>query len=158
MSEPKRQVICTNRKARHDYHIEDTFEGGLVLTGSEVKSLRLGKAQLRDAYASVHKGEVYIHKSHISPYEQANRENHDPERHRKVLLHRSEIDKLDGKLRTKGLTLIPLELYFEGSWAKVKLGLARGKHTYDKRHDIAKRDADRRLRGVLKRGRQRSAD
>jgi len=155
VSERKRQVVCTNRRARHDYHIEDTVEAGLVLTGSEVKALRQGKAQLRDSYASVHRGEAFLQKAHISPYEQANRENHEPERSRKLLMHRGEIDKLEGKLRAKGLTLIPLEIYFDGSWAKVKLGLARGKRVYDKRHDIAKRDADRRLRGVLKRERQR---
>jgi len=153
VAESKRQVVCTNRRARHDYQIEDTVDAGLVLTGSEVKALREGKAQLRDAYASIDRGEAFLHKAHISPYVQANRENHEPERTRKLLLHRGEIDRLDGKLRAKGLTLIPLELYFEGSWAKVRLGLARGKKTYDKRHDIAKRDADRRLQKVLRRAR-----
>ena len=151
MSKPSpRQLITRNRRARYDYEIEETVEAGLVLTGSEVKSLRAGKAQLRDSYAQVHKGEIFLLKAHISPYEQANRENHDPERQRKVLLHRREIDRLDGKLRAKGLTLVPIELYFEGSWAKVLLGLARGKRAYDKRRDIAERDADRRLRAELK--------
>jgi len=155
MSDAKRKVVCSNRRARHDYQIEDTLDAGLVLTGSEVKALREGKAQLRDAYASIDRGEAYLNKAHISPYEQANRENHEPERRRKLLLHRGEIDRLDGKLRAKGLTLIPLEIYFEGSWAKVRLGLARGKRTYDKRHDIAQRDSDRRLQRVLRRERRR---
>jgi SsrA-binding protein len=150
MTEPARQIICRNRRARYDYEIEETFDAGLVLTGSEVKSLRQGKAQLRDSYAQVRKGEVWLLKSHISPYEQANRENHEPERERKVLLHRREIDRLHGKLRNKGLTLVPLDLYFEKSFAKVTLGLARGKRAYDKRRDIAERDADRRIRAVMK--------
>jgi SsrA-binding protein len=151
---PTRQLICRNRRARYDYEIEETVDAGLVLTGSEVKALRQGKAQLRDSYATIRRGEIWLLKAHISPYEQANRENHDPERERKLLLHRREIDRLQGKLRNKGLTLIPVDLFFEKSWAKVTLGLARGKRAYDKRHAIAERDADRRLRAVM-RDRQR---
>jgi len=157
VSDRKREVVCRNRRARHDYHIEDTVDAGIVLTGSEVKSLRAGKAQLRDSYARVQDGEIYLIKAHISPYAQANRENHEPERDRKLLLHRAEIDKLEGKLRAKGLTLVPLEIYFEGSWAKVLIGLARGKRSYDKRQDIAERDAARRLEKVMKRGQRRGA-
>jgi len=148
--ERKRISICKNRKARHDYHIEDTFDAGIVLSGSEVKSLREGRAELRDAYAHVRNGEMWLVGARISEYAQANRQNHELDRERKLLLRRGEIDKLEGKLKAPGLTIVPLELYFDGSWAKVQLGLARGKKTFDKRHAIAERDADRQLRSALK--------
>jgi SsrA-binding protein len=153
--ERKRVSICKNRKARHDYHIEDTYDAGIVLSGSEVKSLREGRAELRDAYAHVRRGELWLVGARISQYEKANRQNHEPDQERKLLLRRGEIDKLEGKLKTPGLTLVPLELYFDGSWAKVQLALARGKKTYDKRHAIAEREADRALRGAMKKRQQR---
>jgi SsrA-binding protein len=155
MTERKRVSVCKNRKARHDYHIEDTYEAGIVLSGSEVKSLREGRAELRDAYAHVRRGELWLVGARISQYEKANRQNHEPDQERKLLLRRGEIDKLEGKLKTPGLTCVPLELYFDGSWAKVQLALARGKKTYDKRHAIAERDADRALRSAMKKRQQR---
>lgn len=151
MSEAKRQTICKNRRARFDYAIEETLEAGLALVGSEVKSLRLGKANLVDSYARITNGEAWLLKANIAPYEQASRENHDPVRPRKLLLHRREIHRLGGKLRERGLTLIPLELYFERGRAKVELALARGKRRYDKRVAIAKRETDRQLRRVTRR-------
>jgi SsrA-binding protein len=153
LSEPEVKVVCRNRKARHEYTIEETFEAGLVLAGSEVKSLRDGRAQIGDAYAHFVRGELFLSKLHISMYEQANRENHTIERERKLLLNRGELRRLAGKVQEKGLTLVPLEVYFKGSWAKVSLALARGKRSFDKRHDIADRDAKRRLQKVLKRAR-----
>ncbi len=149
-SERPRKVVCTNRRARHNYYIEDTYEAGLVLQGSEVKSLRQGKANLSDAYARPRKGELFLLKAHIAPYDPA-RENHEPERERKLLMTRREIERLSIKLRERGFTLVPLELYFSGSHAKVKMGLARGKRSYDKRDTIAKRDAERRMRSAQKR-------
>jgi len=151
MADAERQVACRNRKARHDYHIEETIETGIALSGSEVKALRLGKANLTDAYAAVRKGQLWLLKAKIEPYEQANRANHLLDRERKLLAHRHEINRLEGKLRAKGLTLIPLAIYFKGSWAKVELGLARGKREYDKRHDIADRDSKRELQRITKR-------
>jgi SsrA-binding protein len=151
VSEPKRKVICTNRKARHQYRIEETIEAGLVLRGPEVKSLRAGKAHLTDSYARVRNGEMFLFKAYIGPYEQASRENLDSERERKLLLHRREIDRLAGKVRERGFTLIPLQMYFLDGRAKVELALARGKRTYDKRQAIADRESKVRLRRVLKR-------
>jgi len=151
VAEPVLKLVCRNRKARHEYHIDEQIEAGLELRGSEVKSLRLGKANLTDAYAAVRKGQLWLLKAHIEPYEQANRENHDADRERRLLVHRSEIHRLVGKLRTKGFTLVPLEIYFKGSWAKVNLALARGKREYDKRHDIAERDSKRQLQRITKR-------
>jgi len=142
--------IATNRKARHEYNILETFEAGMVLKGTEVKSLRDGKANLKDSYARVDKGEVVLLNLHISPYEKGNRYNQDPTRPRKLLLHKSQIKRLLGKVVEKGLTLIPLRLYFKGSYAKVELALARGKKLYDKRKSIAERDAERSLRRALK--------
>ncbi|HZE41303.1 MAG TPA: SsrA-binding protein SmpB [Stackebrandtia sp.] len=137
--------ITSNRRVRHDYTILDTYEAGIVLTGTEVKSLRTGRASLADAYADLHNGELRIHGIHIAEYANGTWTNHAPRRVRKLLLHRAEIDKLTGKLTEAGLTLVPLSLYFKDGWAKVELGLARGKHTYDKRQDLAKRDADREI-------------
>jgi SsrA-binding protein len=138
-------VIARNRRARHDYQIEDTVEGGLVLTGTEVKSLRAGRASLVDAFAEVSNGEVFLHGMHIAEYTQGTWTNHEPRRIRKLLLKRLEIVRLVGKVQETGLTLVPLSVYFSDGWAKVEIGLARGKKTYDKRQDLAKRDADREI-------------
>jgi len=140
----KIKVVTDNRKARHDYFVEETYEAGIVLAGTEVKSLRAGKANLRDAYARIENGEMMLYNMHISPYEQGNRFNRDPIRPRKLLLHRAEINRLWSKVREKGLTLIPLKVYFNARGrAKVEIGLAKGKKLYDKRDDIAARDARR---------------
>ncbi len=145
----KRQ-IAENRRARHDYHFLERFEAGLVLTGSEVKSLRKGRASLQQAYADVREGEVWLIGAHIDTYDQAGVQNHEPDRDRKLLLHRREIDSLFGKVRERGLTLVPVRLYFKDGRAKVELALARGKEQRDKRRDIAKRDADRQIERALK--------
>jgi SsrA-binding protein len=152
--EQGRKVVSTNRKARHDYAILDTYEAGLVLTGTEVKSLRTGRASLVDAFAAVDGGELYLHGAHIPEYTQGTWTNHEPRRTRKLLLKRGEIDKLIGKLKESGLTLVPLSLYFDNGWAKVELGLAKGKRAYDKRQDLAKRDADREIARVTGRRRK----
>lgn len=136
-------VIATNRKARHDYAIEETFEAGIALVGSEVKSLRKGRASLVDAYARIKKGEVWLENAHIPPYEQASYENHEPLRSRKLLLHSAQILEMKRALEAKGFTLVPLKLYFKGNKVKVELGLAKGKKNYDKRQDLAARDAAR---------------
>jgi len=141
--ETGRKVVAQNKKARHDYHIEDTYEAGLVLVGTEVKSLRNGRASLVDGFAEVHDGEVFLHAVHIPVYTQGTWTNHEPRRVRKLLLHRDEIQKIDSKVRERGFTLIPLALYFKDGRAKVELGLARGKKSYDKRHAIAERTAKR---------------
>jgi len=140
----------TNRKARHEYHIEETYEAGIALSGTEVKSIRAGKANLQDSYARVENGELILYNMHISPYEQGNRFNHEPKRPRKLLMHKREIMRLFGRTREKGLSLIPLKVYFKGSWVKVELALARGKKKYDKREDIAERDARREMDRALK--------
>lgn len=139
------KIVSENRKARHDYHIHESYEAGIALTGTEVKSLRAGKANLKDSYARIENGELMLHNLHISPYEQGNRFNHEPLRTRKLLMHRYEINKLVGKTQEKGFTLVPLKLYFTRGKAKVQLGLATGKKTYDKRQDIAERDAKREM-------------
>jgi SsrA-binding protein len=146
--EKGRKVVASNRKARHDYAILDTYEAGMALTGTEVKSLRAGRASLVDAFAQEKGGEIFLHGVHIPEYTQGTWTNHEPRRPRKLLLHRIEIDRLLGKLKESGLTLVPLSLYFSDGWAKVELGLARGKRSYDKRQDLAKRDADREIRKV----------
>ena len=132
-----------NRKARHDYEILDSFEAGIVLVGTEVKSLRAGKVNLKDSFAAVEKGEVVLHSVHIGPYEPGNRYNHEPERPRKLLLHREEIRRLIGRTEQRGLTLVPLRLYFKRGKAKVELALARGRKRHDKREAIAKREMER---------------
>ncbi len=137
------KIITKNRKALYDYKVLDTYEAGLQLRGTEVKSLREGRANLKDSYARVENGEAYLHNLHISEYTQANRFNHDPTRKRKLLLHGYEINRLRGRVEEKGLTLIPLKLYFKRGKAKVELAVARGKREYDRRHDIARRDAQR---------------
>lgn len=139
------KIITENRKARHDYHVHESYETGIVLTGTEVKSLRAGKANLKDAYAKIEKSELMLHNVHISPYDAGNRFNHDPLRTRKLLMHRSEIDKLIGKTQEKGYTLVPLKMYFVHGLAKLQLGLVTGKKNYDKRQDMAERDAKREI-------------
>lgn len=147
MSEPKsgEKVLAQNKKATHDYFIEETYEAGVVLTGTEIKSIRAGRANLRDSYARVERGEVLLYNLHISPYDAGNRFNHDPLRTRKLLLHRSEIRKLIGLTREGGYTLVPLRLYLRGGFCKIQLALAKGKKNYDKREAIAKRDAAREI-------------
>jgi SsrA-binding protein len=150
-AERETKVIARNRRARHDYHIEDTVEAGLVLTGTEVKSLRAGRASLTDGFGQVTDGEAWLHGVHIPEYTLGTWTNHEPRRTRKLLLHRKEIDRLASSTKERGLTIVPLSLYFKDGRAKVELALARGKRTYDKRHDLAARDAarevDRALRG-----------
>ena len=145
------KIISENRKARHDYHIHETYEAGIALTGTEVKSLRAGRANLKDSYAQIDKSaELLLYNLHISAYEQGNRFNHDPVRTRKLLMHRYEINKLIGKTREKGYTLVPLKLYFTRGKVKVEVGLATGKKNYDKRQDIAERDAKREMNRAFK--------
>jgi SsrA-binding protein len=152
--EQGRRVVAQNKKARHDYFVEETFEAGLVLTGTEVKSLRAGRASLVDGYASVKGNEVWLHNVHIPVYTQGTWTNHEPRRARKLLLHRAEIHKLVGKTHEKGLTLVPLALYFKDGYAKVEIGLARGKRNYDKRQALAERQATREAqRDMARRGR-----
>jgi SsrA-binding protein len=140
------ETVAVNRRARHEYNISDTFEAGLVLTGTEIKSIRAGKVNLADAYARVEKGEAWLIGAHIAPYEAGNRWNHEPRRDRKLLLHRSEIDELMGRASAKGLTVVPLRLYLTGKGrAKLELGLARGKQLHDKRRSIAERDQRREI-------------
>jgi SsrA-binding protein len=147
--EKGRKLIASNRKARHDYAILDTYEAGLALTGTEVKSLRAGRASLVDAFAQEKDGEIYLYGMHIPEYAQGTWTNHEPRRARKLLLNRLEIIRLIGKLQESGLTLVPLSVYFSDGWAKVELALARGKRAYDKRQDLAKRDADREITRAL---------
>ena len=148
-----RKVIARNRRARHDYHIDEVVEAGLVLTGTEVKSLRAGRASLTDGFGQVTDGEAWLHGVHIPEYTLGTWTNHEPRRTRKLLMHRKEIDRLAASTRERGLTLIPLSLYFKDGRAKVELGLARGKRSYDKRHDLAERDAAREVDRALRRRR-----
>jgi SsrA-binding protein len=141
----ERQIIASNRRARYEYEILDTWEAGMVLVGSEVKSLRAGNANLSDAYAMTRRGELWLLNLHISPYKQAGRDNPDPRRERKLLLHRREIEKLGSQINERGLTLVPLSLYFSNGRAKVEIGLARGKKRYDKRESIKRREQDREM-------------
>ena len=147
----KTKTITVNRKARHDYHIIETYEAGIVLRGTEVKSLRDGKANLRDSFAQVIDGELYLVDAHISAYSHGNYANHEPTRRRKLLMHRREIDKITGRLIERGLTLVALRMYFKRGKAKVELGLARGKKTHDKRESIKKRIVDRETERVVAR-------
>lgn len=144
------KVAATNRKAHHEYFILETMEAGIALTGTEVKSLRQGKANLNDAFARVDQGECILYDMHISPYDFGNRFNPDPKRPRKLLLHKREIMKLHSEIKEKGLTLIPLKIYFTRGMAKVELGLAKGKKLYDKRDDMAKKEAKRRIDRAMK--------
>jgi len=143
------KTVAQNRKARHDYHIEDVYEAGIALTGTEIKSIRAGRVQLKDSFARVEDGEVLLHNVHISPYEQGNRYNHEPERTRKLLLRKLEILKLRGLTREKGYSLVPLSIYLKGGWAKVELALVRGKKNYDKREDLKKKEAARDVERAL---------
>jgi SsrA-binding protein len=149
------KLIADNRRARHDYHLTDRVEAGLVLTGTEVKSLRDGRADLARAYAEIRDdGQAWLVGSHISTYEQGNVANHDPDRDRKLLLHRKELDSLAGRVRERGLTLVPTRLYWKDGRAKVELAVGRGKEVRDKRRDLAKRDADRQIERALKSARR----
>ncbi len=146
------KVVAVNRQAYHDYFVDETYEAGIALTGTEIKSVREGKVNLRGAFARVKNGEVWLEGSHIAVYAQGTYMNHDPLRNRKLLLHRREINHLVGKVQTKGLTLIPLKLYLKGDHAKVELGLCRGKKLYDKREALAKRDAQREIERAVRAG------
>ncbi|MFU0828390.1 MAG: SsrA-binding protein [Lachnoclostridium sp.] len=143
MSKENLKLIANNKKARHDFFIEDTFEAGIVLHGTEVKSIRMGKCSIKESYIRIENGEVYIYNMHISPYEKGNIFNKDPMRVKKLLLHSYEINKLMGKVAQKGYTIVPLNVYLKGSLVKVEIGLAKGKKLYDKRQDIAKKDQRR---------------
>ena len=143
------RAIATNRKALHDYFIDETHEAGIALTGSEVKSIRAGRVNLRDSYVQVRDGELWLIDAHIAPYNQASRENHTPRRDRKLLMHRREINRLDYKVQAKGRTIVPLKMYFSNNRIKVEIALAQGKRMYDKRAAIAKREADKQLRRAL---------
>lgn len=145
------KILTNNKKARHEYFIEQEYEAGIALKGTEVKSLRLGKASVTEAFCQIRNGEVFIYGMHISPYEQGNRNNVDPLRIRKLLLHRREINKLIGATKEKGYSIIPLSVYLNNGLVKVKIGLAKGKKLHDKRDTIAKRDSDRRIQQALRR-------
>ena len=144
------KVVATNRKAFHEYFISDTFEAGIALVGSEIKSIRAGRVSLQDGYVSFENGEAWLVNVHIAQYDPASRQNHDPKRRRKLLLHRREIDRLAGKVQEKGFTVIPTRLYLKDGRAKVEIGLAKGKRQYDKREAIAKRDSQRQVDRALK--------
>jgi SsrA-binding protein len=152
-AEQGKKIIASNRRARHEYTIEDTVEAGLVLTGTEVKSLRAGRATLTDGFGQISDSEAWLHGVHIPQYTQGTWTNHEPRRTRKLLLHRREIDRLASSIKERGLTLVPLSLYFKDGKVKIELGLARGKRTYDKRHDLARRDAAREVDRALRRRR-----
>jgi SsrA-binding protein len=143
VKEQGRKLIAQNKKARHDYHIEDTYEAGLVLTGTEVKSLRQGRASLVDGFAEVHEREIWLHGVHIPEYTQGTWTNHSARRKRKLLLNRQEIDRIESRVNERGLTVVPLSLYFKDGRAKVEIALAKGKKTWDKRHALAERQANR---------------
>lgn len=152
--EQGRKLVAQNRKARHNWSVLDTYETGIVLTGTEVKSLRLGHASLVDAFATVDDGEVWLRNAHIPEYTEGTWTNHEPRRSRKLLLHKQEIDRLVGKIKESGLSLVPLSLYFSDGKAKIELALARGKQAHDKRHDLAKRDAEREIQRAMVRARK----
>lgn len=143
------KVLSRNKKARHDYHLLEEYEAGLVLLGSEIKSLRQGKCNFKDSYAAIDGGEVYLYNLHIAPYDKGGAFNHDPERPKKLLLHKKEIVRLYGKIREKGLTLVPLEIGLSGGWAKVKLALAKGRRVVDKREILKKRSAQREINETM---------
>lgn len=143
------KIIAKNPVARHNYTIIETLEAGIVLTGTEIKSIRAGKVNLKESYARIHNGEVFIHMMHISPYEQGNIYNKDPLRDRKLLLKRKEINKLVGMIQQKGYALVPISIYFKKSFVKVELGIGKGKKLYDKRQDIAKKDAEMKMKKYM---------
>jgi SsrA-binding protein len=145
------KTVVTNRRARRDYFVEDTYEAGLVLTGSEIKSIRAGRANLQDSYVTIRGGEAWLVNSHVAPYKQASSQNHEPKRDRKLLLHRRQLDRLAGQVQAKGYTIVPLRLYLKNNRAKVEIALARGKKLYDKRADLAKRQAERDIERALRR-------
>ena len=148
------KLVASNRKARHEYFIEETYEAGIALTGTEIQSVRQGRVSLGDAYAEVRNGEVFLVNSRIAEYDYGNRFNHNPRRPRKLLLHKSEIRRLDSRVRERGYTIVPLKMYFRGGLAKLEIGLARGKKTWDKREDIANRDAQREIERTTKASRR----
>ena len=151
MTEKKsNSLIADNRKARHDFNIHETYEAGIALTGTEIKSIRQGKLNLKDSFCRIENGELLLYQVHISPYEQGNRFNHEPERTRKLLMHKSEIHKLLGQVKEKGFSLIPLNFHFSRGYVKVTVGLVTGKKLYDKRQDMAERDAKRHIEKRLK--------
>ena len=150
MAKEELKLVANNKKAYHDYFIEEKYEAGLVLHGTEVKSLRMGKCSIKEAFIRIENGEVFIYGMHISPYEKGNIFNKDPLRVRKLLLHKLEIRRLMSKIKEKGYTLVPLQVYFKGSLVKVEIGLARGKKLYDKRDDLAKKDAKREIDRAFK--------
>lgn len=150
MSKEGIKVVAQNKKARHDYFIEETYEAGIVLTGTEIKSIRKGRVNLKDGYAGIRNGEAWLYNVHISEYEQGNRYNHDPVRVRKLLLQRGEINKLLGQTKVQGYSLVPLRMYLKGGFCKVEIGLAKGKKNYDKRESIKKRDAQREVQRALR--------
>lgn len=143
MAKEAKKLIANNKKARHDYFIEETYEAGIALHGTEVKSLRMGKCSIKEAFVRIDKGEVFVYNMHISPYEKGNIFNKDPLRIRKLLLHKNEINKLSGQIAQQGYTIVPLNVYFSNSLVKIEIGLAKGKKLYDKRQDIAKKDQRR---------------
>lgn len=145
-----KKIVANNPTAKHNYTIENTLEAGIVLTGTEIKSIRNGKVNLKDSYANIKNGEVFIYGMHISPYEHGNIYNKDPLRDRKLLLTKKEINKLIGLIKQKGYSLVPISLYFNGNFLKIELGIGKGKKLYDKRQDIAKKDAEMKIRKVLK--------
>jgi SsrA-binding protein len=144
------KVVCDNRRARYEFEILEVLQTGIELQGTEVKSLRMGKANLQDSFARIENGELYLYNMHISPYDFGNRFNHDPVRKRKLLVHKGEIFKLNSKVKEKGLTLVPLKIYFKRNWVKLDLALAKGKHLHDKRESIAKRDVKREISKLIK--------
>ncbi|MGD9677667.1 MAG: SsrA-binding protein SmpB [Vulcanibacillus sp.] len=150
MGEKGTKIVAQNKKATHDFFIEDTYEAGIVLTGTEIKSIRNGRANLKDSFARISNGEAYIHNMHISPFENGNRFNHEPTRARKLLLHKEEINKLIGLTREKGYSLIPLKLFLHNGFAKMDIALAKGKKLHDKRETIAKKDANREIARALR--------
>lgn len=151
------KVVATNREAYHNYHVLETYECGIALTGTEVKSIRGGRCNLKDSYALIREGEAWLFNAHISPYSHGNRENHEPTRTRKLLLHKAEIDRLLGKSQEKGLTLVPTKMYFKNGRIKLELAVAKGKKLYDKRETERRREADREVRAVMKeKGRESS--
>ncbi|MED1203796.1 SsrA-binding protein SmpB [Heyndrickxia acidicola] len=150
MPKGQSKPVAQNKKANHDYFIEETFEAGIVLQGTEIKSIRAGRVNLKDSFARIQKGEVFIYNMHVSPYEQGNRYNHDPLRTRKLLLHRKQINKLIGETKEQGYSLVPLKMYIKDGFAKVLLGLGRGKKKYDKREDLKKKEAKREIERVFK--------
>lgn len=150
MSKVKDKPLASNRKARHDYEIIDTYEAGLVLKGTEIKSIRLGKVNLQDGFISIHRGEAWLKGVHISPYEQGNIFNHDPLRTRKLLLHKKQIHKWETEAKNAGMTIVPLRVYLKDGFAKVLIGLAKGKKDYDKRESLKRKDQERQIQRVLK--------